>query len=118
MVKCIKITSVFFLSLFMWQLVILFAAHLINAQLHQTNFANNHHDQLEQSIEMSADYDILEDPSSSNQIVEEVLEEEIELSETNYLFKNSQLIDFQTYYLFNEYHSVLTSDYIPPETTV
>lgn len=118
MVKFIKITSVFFLSLFLWQLVVLFAAHLFNPQLDNTNFANNHHDQLEQSIEMSADYDILEDPSSSNQIVEEVLEEEIELSETNYLFEYSQLIDFQSYYLLNDYHSALTSDYIPPETTV
>jgi hypothetical protein len=102
----------------MWQLVVLFASYLINPQLDKTNLASNQYNQLEQSIEISADFDMLEDPSSSNQIVEEVLEEEIELSETNYLFEYNQLIDFQSYYLFNDYHSVLTSDYIPPETTV
>jgi hypothetical protein len=29
-----------------------------------------------------------------------------------------EIVDFQTYYLVNDYHSVLTSDYIPPETTI
>ena len=49
---------------------------------------------------------------------EEVLEEEIELAETDFIFAQIEIVDFQTYYLVNDYHSVLTSDYIPPETIV
>lgn len=118
MVKWSKITSLFFLSLFMWQLVVLFASHLINPQLFESNQSTIQYNQLEQSFELSADCEMLEDPSSSNQIVEEVLEEEIELSETAFVFDQMAIVDFQTYYLVNDYHSVLTSDYIPPETTV
>lgn len=116
MVKWSKITSVFFLSLFLWQLVVLFASHLINPQLVETKNSINQHDQIEQSFEMSADCDMLDYPST--QLVEEVLEEEIELSETSFQFAQMEIVDFQTYYLVNDYHSVLTSDYIPPETTI
>ncbi len=116
MVKWSKITSLFFLSLFMWQLVVLFASHLINPQLVKTKQASNQHSQIEQSIEMNAECDMLDYPST--QLVEEVLEEEIELSETGFVFAQLSLVDFQSYYLVNDYHSVLTSDYIPPETTI
>ncbi|MDP5011302.1 MAG: hypothetical protein NWQ47_08755 [Crocinitomicaceae bacterium] len=116
MVKWSKITSLFFLSLFMWQLVVLFASHLINPQLFESNQSTIKYNQLEQSFELSADCEILDSPS--NQLVEEVLEEEIELSETAFVFDQMEIVDFQTYYLVNDYHSVLTSDYIPPETTV
>jgi hypothetical protein len=40
------------------------------------------------------------------------------LSETAFVFDQMEIVDFQTYYLVNDYHSVLTSDYIPPETTI
>jgi hypothetical protein len=100
----------------MWQLVVLFASHLINPQLVETNQSINQYDQLEQSFELSTDCEILDSPS--NQLVEEVLEEEIELSETAFVFDQMEIVDFQTYYLVNDYHSVLTSDYIPPETTI
>jgi len=116
MVKYIKITSVFFLSLFMWQLVVLFASPLINSQTNSTKYSFSVSEQMDQSVEISADCDMLDDPS--NQIVEEVLEEEIELIESNYFFTPYQLLDFQSYYCAKAYHSVLTSDYIPPETTI
>lgn len=116
MVKWSKITSVFFLSLFMWQLVVLFASHLIYPQLIDKEQVVNQHCQIEQSIEINAECDILDYPST--QLVEEVLEEEIELSETTFVFAQLSLVDFQSYYLVNDYHSLLTSDYIPPETTI
>lgn len=116
MVKWSKITSVFFLSLFMWQLVVLFASHLIYPQLVESKQAANQHNQIEQSIEMNAECDMLDYPST--QLVEEVLEEEIELSETAFVFAQLSLVDFQSYYLVNDYQSLLTSDYIPPETTI
>ena len=102
----------------MWQLIVLFASHLINPQLVEANQATNQYDQLEQGLELIANCDILEEPSSSNQIAEEVLEEEIELYETAFAFDQMEIVDFQTYYLVNDYHSVITSDYIPPETTI
>lgn len=118
MVKCIKITSVFFLSLFMWQLVVLFASPLINPELTHSTNSNGVINQIDQSLEMSPDCDLLDYPSTSNQLVEEVLEEEIELSENTIYFSRKELIQFQSYYFVNDYHSVITSDYIPPETTV
>jgi hypothetical protein len=100
----------------MWQLVVLFASHLIYPQLVESKQAANQHNQIEQSIEMNAECDMLDYPST--QLVEEVLEEEIELSETAFVFAQLSLVDFQSYYLVNDYHSLLTSDYIPPETTI
>lgn len=116
MVKYIKITSIFFLSLFMWQLIILFASPLINSQPNSTKNSISVSDEMSQTLEFTADYDVLDNPS--NQLIEEVLEEEIELTGSSYFFTSFEVLDFHSYYCAKAYHSVLTSDYIPPETTI
>lgn len=104
-----------FMLLFMWQLFVLFASPFISAQnlAEKSPSELKYHDTLNHIEEGTTITD-----GQSNVFVEEVLEEEVQPSETLQLICPQEFIFHFAFHKLSDYHATIDSHYLPPEVRI